>query len=61
MRNPWRFSVDRETGDLFIGDVGQAQWEEVDVVPAGTNGQDFGWNVTEGPDCYEAPTCDRRV
>ena len=58
MRNPWRFSVDRETGDLFIGDVGQDLWEEVDVVPAGTSGQDFGWSVMEGPDCYEAPACD---
>ncbi len=34
-------------------------WEEVDVVPAGTGGQDFGWNITEGPDCYNAATCDR--
>ena len=59
MRNPWRFSVDRLTGDMFIGDVGQDAWEEVDVVPAGTSGQDFGWNITEGPDCFNASSCDR--
>ena len=59
MRNPWRFSVDRSTGDLFIGDVGQGAWEEVDVVPAGSSGQDFGWNITEGPACYNASDCDR--
>ena len=59
MRNPWRFSVDRLTGDIFIGDVGQDTWEEVDVVPVGTGGQDFGWNITEGPVCYAAATCDR--
>jgi glucose/arabinose dehydrogenase len=59
LRNPWRFSVDRLTGDIFIGDVGQDTWEEVDVVPAGTSGQDFGWNITEGPSCFGASTCDR--
>ena len=59
MRNPWRFSVDRATGDVFIGDVGQDSSEEVDVVPAGTSGQDFGWNITEGKDCYIRTTCDR--
>jgi glucose/arabinose dehydrogenase len=58
MRNPWRFSVDRVTGDVFIGDVGQGDWEELDIVPAGTAGQNFGWNSTEGPDCYGARTCD---
>ena len=44
-RNPWRFSFDSETGDLYVGDVGQGMWEEVDRVEAGGN---YGWNVYEG-------------
>ncbi len=57
LRNPWRFSVDRGTGDVFIGDVGQGAWEEVDVLPAGTGGANFGWSVVEGPDCFRDPAC----
>lgn len=53
MRNPWRMSFDRATGDLWIGDVGQGAWEEIDVVRAGTSGQNFGWNRTEGAHCFE--------
>jgi glucose/arabinose dehydrogenase len=52
MRNPWRASFDRATGDLWIGDVGQGAWEEVDVARAGIGGQDFGWNRMEGNHCY---------
>jgi glucose/arabinose dehydrogenase len=49
LRNPWRFCFDRETGDLWIGDVGQSSWEEVDVQPADSRGgENFGWNVMEG-------------
>jgi glucose/arabinose dehydrogenase len=49
LRNPWRFSFDRQTGDLFIGDVGQGSWEEIDYLPAGsTGGANFGWNYREG-------------
>lgn len=49
LRNPWRFSFDRCTGDLFIGDVGQGVWEEIDLDPAGgTGGVNFGWNACEG-------------
>lgn len=60
MRNPWRTSFDRATGDFWIGDVGQGKWEEVDVVRAATKGAvNFGWNTTEGPDCYAKSTCDR--
>ncbi len=59
VRNPWRFSFDRLTGDLYIGDVGQNAWEEIDVVPAGTGGANLGWNVMEGLHCYSAATCNQ--
>lgn len=56
LRNPWRFSFDRLTGDLFIGDVGQDAWEEIDVLPAGsTAGVNFGWRIMEGNHCYNPP------
>jgi glucose/arabinose dehydrogenase len=49
MRNPWRMSFDRLTGDLYIGDVGQNQWEEIDFQEAGSpGGLNFGWNLREG-------------
>ena len=57
LRNPWRFSFDRKTGDLFIGDVGQGAWEEVDVQPSGAaGGANYGWRVTEGGHCYNPAT-----
>lgn len=61
LRNPWRFSFDRATGDLWIGDVGQNQYEEVDRVPAGSGGGlNFGWPIMEGAHCYpESSKCDR--
>lgn len=53
MRNPWRFSFDRETGDLFIADVGQDAWEEIDVQAAGDKGgANYGWNRFEGAHPY---------
>jgi glucose/arabinose dehydrogenase len=59
LRNPWRFSFDRETGDIWVGDVGQNQIEEIDHVPlADGGGANFGWNVTEGTACYQAAACD---
>lgn len=48
MRNPWRFSFDRQTGALMVGDVGQGAWEEIDIV---TNGGNYGWRVFEGMHC----------
>ena len=57
-RNPWRFSFDRQTGDLFIGDVGQGDWEEIDAEPTGTGGRNYGWNVMEGNHCFRVPDCD---
>ena len=57
LRNPWRFSFDRKTGDLFIGDVGQDAWEEVDFQPAGAaGGANYGWRVTEGNHCFNPAT-----
>jgi glucose/arabinose dehydrogenase len=52
LRNPWRISFDRATGDLWIGDVGQNAWEEVDVARAGTSGENYGWNTMEGNHCF---------
>jgi glucose/arabinose dehydrogenase len=52
LRNPWRMSFDRATGDLWIGDVGQNAWEEVDVARAGVGGANFGWNRMEGSHCF---------
>ena len=59
LRNPWRFSFDRLTQDLYIADVGQQQYEEVNFAPAGhPGGLNYGWNVMEGAHCYGSSTCD---
>ena len=58
LRNPWRYAFDREAGLLYIADVGQNRWEEIDVAPADRPGLDYGWNVMEGNHCYAAPRCD---
>jgi glucose/arabinose dehydrogenase len=54
LRNPFRFSFDRLTGDLWIGDVGQNSREEIDVARAGTSGLNFGWAIREGFACFPA-------
>lgn len=53
LRNPWRFSFDRATNDLYIADVGQNAWEEVNFQPAGTSGLNYGWRQFEGNNCYQ--------
>ncbi len=59
LRNPWRFSFDRVSGDLFIADVGQNRVEEVNFQPSGSRGgENYGWNIMEGPECFADPLCD---
>lgn len=61
LRNPWRWSFDRQTGDLYIADVGQNAYEEVNVQPAASSGgENYGWNIMEASHCYAADTCNRR-
>jgi len=65
LRNPWRFSFDRATADLYVGDVGEGNYEEIDVSPAASGagkGLNFGWNRMEGTHCYppgSTDSCDR--
>jgi len=59
LRNPWRFSFDRQTGDVYIADVGQNRWEEINFQPANSpGGENYGWNIMEGEECYAADSCD---
>ena len=60
LRNPWRFSFDRKTGDLYIADVGQNKYEEVNFQPGkGKGGENYGWNLMEGFHCYGSNSCDK--
>jgi glucose/arabinose dehydrogenase len=59
LRNPWRFAFDPPTGLLYIADVGQNRWEEIDVQPAARGGLDYGWNAMEGDHCYGLFPCRR--
>ena len=54
-RNPWRFNIDRVTGKIWVGDVGFASWEEIDIVESGKN---YGWSQTEGMECRPGVNCD---
>jgi len=56
LRNPYRWSVDRQTGDFWIGDVGEDRWEEVDAAPASAAGLNFGWPYREGNACWRPTT-----
>lgn len=59
LRNPWRFSFDRETGDMYIADVGDANWEEIDFIPSDSSGgQNFGWPCYEGEVFFVEDVCD---
>ena len=59
LRNPWRFCFDPVTHRLYIADVGQGRWEEVDVVDSREPGLNFGWNLMEGAHCFRSPGCDQ--
>lgn len=57
LRNPWKYAFDRETGDLWIADVGQGEWEEVDFQPAASDGgENYGWNAFEGTHRFDEDT-----
>jgi glucose/arabinose dehydrogenase len=62
LRNPWRFSFDRATGDLYLADVGEGQWEEINIstaVAGGGKGVNYGWNIMEGMHCFGQSSCDQ--
>jgi len=55
-RNPWRWSFDSSSGLIWLTDVGQSMWEEINIVTPGAN---YGWPIVEGPDCFQQIDCDR--
>ncbi len=57
LRNAWRFSVDPATGDLWIGDVGQGAFEEIDRIPAAVGGRNLGWSCREGFETFDESRC----
>jgi len=61
LRNTWRFSVDPVTGDLWLGDVGQGEFEEIDRIPAGVGGRNLGWSCREGFRTYDVSRCRKQA
>jgi glucose/arabinose dehydrogenase len=61
LRNPWRFAFDKPSGMLFIADVGQDKYEEINVAPANTPGVNYGWSEMDGPDCFKSPACNKNL
>ncbi|MBP9708306.1 MAG: PQQ-dependent sugar dehydrogenase [Oligoflexales bacterium] len=60
LRNPWRMSFDRSTGDLYIADVGQNKFEEINFQSATSKGgENYGWKIVEGPECFMNPNCNK--
>jgi glucose/arabinose dehydrogenase len=60
VRNPWRFSFDKESGDLWIADVGQNAWEEINIEMSGdSGGRNYGWRLMEGNHCYNPSNCNQ--
>ncbi len=59
VRNPWHNDIDVEGGFVYVADVGQNTWEEVNVVPLNEAGVNYGWNIVEGPECFQSSGCDR--
>lgn len=60
LRNPWRFSFDRKSGNLYIADVGQNKYEEIHFEPKGSKGgKNYGWNIMEGLHCFKTENCSR--
>ena len=58
LRNPWRMSFDRASGDLYVADVGQDRWEEINFQPVDSSGgENYGWNRVEGPECFNDDNC----
>ena len=57
LRNPWRWSFDRQTGQMIVGDVGEESWEEVSAIPVNTPGVNFGWPCKEGNDDFQTAFC----
>jgi glucose/arabinose dehydrogenase len=58
MRNPWRFFIDAPTRSIVVGDVGQFEWEEIQLLSLDESGLDLGWPTMEGKRCYQASACD---
>ncbi|MEO8579930.1 MAG: PQQ-dependent sugar dehydrogenase [Gemmatimonadales bacterium] len=59
LRNPWRFAFDRINGLIYIADVGQSKYEEINIAPMQSAGINYGWNAMEGPDCVRVPLCNK--